>query len=196
MRNANANLRRLAGSSYSLPPRSGAASFRRLAEEAERALIERPHTSSFDLESWIASTDCTRVIASQLVARLHNNAAHDEAETEGRGGAHGQEKERSFVEALGATTQEVMMAYIRELPLNELLADAIRERAAALAAADALAERQQQRTQLQKQQQQIQQKRASAAKAAAAAAVAATCSQRKVGARQALTGDVRGVKLA
>jgi hypothetical protein len=140
LRQENAALRKQAR------PRASAASLRRVAEEAERIARERGMTG-MAIEPWVSSLRCDIILSQLLHMRLHEvrrtslsleSRVSSERSKPTSLAAAGLEAERGmgrpFLEALGATTQDVIVELVRELPIAELLADALLDGAAALPA--------------------------------------------------------------
>ena len=148
LRQENAALRRQAR------PRASAAALRRIAQEAERTARVRDG-AGLAIEPWASSLrfDC---ILSELI-RMRMNEAREQS-SEGLMSSQRQPlmraatkcstlpvaaaelvadrgTDRPFLEALGATTPDVIVELVRELPIAELLADALLDGAAALTAA-------------------------------------------------------------
>ena len=143
LRHSNAALRRRVAGRPEDASQSSSAALRRIVDASERTHARSggaykfssastpppPPLAPLDAHAWLRSLDLHQLIASQLVSQL---------------GADGDARalERRFLEALGGTTRETVMALVRELPMTELIVDRIIDscrRRASVAEAEAAA---------------------------------------------------------
>ena len=78
-----------------------------------------------DVDAWLESLELHRIVAKAIRNALFRRRSNSNSSGQ-------RALERPFLEALGMTNREVVVELVRELPINELLADAVREGAIAV----------------------------------------------------------------
>ena len=135
LRHANATLRRqLRGRAEDAAPLSSAAALRRAILTAEKAATDAENAARrrgsapqdpppiLDVEEWLHTLELHKIVGKKICEALSRR----------RSDYGGRSLERPFLEALGVTNREVVIELVRELPINELLCDAVREGAIAV----------------------------------------------------------------